>query len=324
VGAALDHTHCQLLSRAGENGRDAPEHDIDAAKFPRNHPDMTSKAQTTALLAPAVLVLLASGVLPLAFVFFYSVNDTFAGNSFLFVGLQWFKQVLASPDFQWALLRSLSFSLLALAVQLPLGLYIALKLPRQGKLASTLVVLMALPLLTPTIVVGYLFKVLSLPNAGLLTNVLALLGIPLDMNSKIATWAVLILMDCWHWTSLVVLLAYAGLKAIPDDYYRAARIDGASPWAVFRFVQLPRLKMVLAIAALLRFMDSFVIYTEAYVVTRGGPGVSTNFLSHELVQTSTIQFDLGEGSAMAVIYFFIVLAVSLLFFRQVMQKERAA
>lgn len=268
------------------------------------------------LLTPAVLVMTACGVIPLAFVFFYSVNDTFAGNSFLFVGLQWFQQVLFSRDFQWALMRSLGFSLAALLIEIPLGLYIALRMPRDGRLAAILIVLMAIPLLTPTLVVGYLWKVLSLPQTGLLTNLVALLGLELSMNSKVTTWIVLLLMDVWHWTSFVVLLTYAGLKAISDDYYRAARIDGASPFSIFRYVQLPKLRLVLSIAVLLRFMDSFVIYTEAYVVTRGGPGVSTTFLSHELVQTATIQFDLGEGSAMAVIYFIIVLLVSLVLFRQ--------
>jgi glycerol transport system permease protein len=284
----------------------------------------TNRLEPALLLTPAILVMLACGVVPFGFVVFYSLHDTFAGNSFLFVGLQWFRQVLTSSDFHWAMLRSLGFSLLALVIQIPLGLYIALRMPRPGMLASVLVVLMAIPLLTPTLVVGYLWKVLALPNTGLLTAMFSLVGLSLDMNSRIWTWILLLLMDTWHWTSLVVLLAYAGLKAIPDDYYRAARIDAASAWSVFRYIQLPKLKLVLAIAAILRFMDSLVIYAEAYVVTRGGPGVSTTFLSHELVQTATIQFDLGEGSAMAVIYFFIVLAVALLFFRQVTYAERQA
>jgi glycerol transport system permease protein len=268
------------------------------------------------LVLPAVLVMTACGLLPLAFVFFYSVHDTFAGNSFLFVGGQWFQQVVTSLDFQWALLRSLGFSLAVLLIEIPLGLYIALRLPREGRLAALLIVLMAIPLLTPSLVVGYLWKVLSLPQIGLLTNLVSAFGLDLNLNNKAITWMVLLLMDVWHWTSFVVLLAYAGLKAIPEDYYRAARIDGASAFSVFRFVQLPKLRLVLTIAVLLRFMDSFVIYTEAYVVTRGGPGVSTTFLSHELVQTATIQFDLGEGSAMAVIYFLIVLLVSYILFRQ--------
>jgi glycerol transport system permease protein len=149
---------------------------------------------------------------------------------------------------------------------------------------------------------------------------LASVGLNLNMNNPVTTWATLLLMDVWHWTSLVVLLCFAGLRAIPDDYYRAARIDGARAWAVFRFVQLPKLRMVLLIAVLLRFMDSFMIYTEAYVVTRGGPGVSTTFLSHELVQVATIQFDLGQGGAMSMIYFCIVFVVSWTFFRLIVPK----
>ena len=90
-----------------------------------------------------------------------------------------------------------------------------------------------------------------------------------------SAWVTLVAMDVWHWTSLVVLLTYAGLSAIPDAFYQAARIDGASKWAIFRYIQLPKLKHVLMIAVLLRFMDSFMIYTEAVVLTGGGPGNAT-------------------------------------------------
>ena len=281
-------------------------------------------AAAYAWLTPALLVMTLCGVLPMGFVAYYSLHDTFAGNNFIWVGTQWYEQVLTSRDFYAALGRSLAFSLLVLLIELPLGIYVALRLPARGFLSSLYVVLMAIPLLTPTIVVGYLWKVLTLPKAGLLYEAITVIGLTLDMNSAVVTWAVLLLMDTWHWTSLVVLLSFAGLRAIPDDYYRAARIDGASPWAVFRHIQLPRLKLVLLIAILLRFMDSFMIYTEAYVVTRGGPGVSTTFLSHELVQTATIQFDLGEGGAMSVIYFLIVLAVSAVFFHFIVPRPEAS
>ena len=248
----------------------------------------------------------------------------FAGNSFLFVGLAWYRQVLASPEFFGALGRSAAFSFLVLLIQIPLGILIALRMPAKGFLSSLYIVLMAIPLLTPSIVVGYLWKVMSLPKIGLVTAAAGQIGLDWDMNSGALVWAALLLMDAWHWTSLVVLLCFAGLRAIPDDYYRAARIDGASGWGVFRFIQLPKLRLVLLIAILLRFMDSFMIYTEAYVVTRGGPGVSTTFLSHELVQTATIQFDLGEGGAMSMIYFLIVLAVSWALFSLIVPKMRAA
>lgn len=268
-----------------------------------------------ALLAPALVVMTLAGLLPLAIVIFYSLHDTFSGNSFIWVGGQWFHQVLASTEFRGALLRSLLFSGLALAVEVPLGLWIALKLPPSGRLAAVLIVLAAIPLLTPAIAVGYLWKVMTLPGIGPVAALANAAGIAFDMNGTVSTWAALLMMDAWHWTSLVVLLCYAGLRAIPEPHYRAARIDGAGRWAVFRHIQLPKLRGVLAIAVMLRFMDSFMIYAEAYVMTRGGPGVSTTFLSHELVQTATVQFDLGEGGAMAVIYLLIALAVSWAFFR---------
>jgi glycerol transport system permease protein len=277
-----------------------------------------------AFLTPALLVMTLTGMIPMTIVAFYSVNDTFAGNSFFFVGTAWFRQVLTSPEFFAALARSIGFSVLVLLIQIPLGIFIALRMPASGFLSSLYIVLMAIPLLTPSIVVGYLWKVLSLPDIGLVTAAAGLAGFNYDMNNSVVVWVTLLLMDTWHWTSLVVLLCFAGLRAIPDDYYRAARIDSASGWAIFRHIQLPKLKLVLLIAVLLRFMDSFMIYTEAYVVSRGGPGVSTTFLSHELVQTATIQFDIGEGGAMSVIYFMIVLSVSWVFFSLIVPKEKVA
>lgn len=264
------------------------------------------------------------GVLPMMFVAYYSVHDTFAGNSFIWVGDDWYRAVLTSPEFFGALARSFGFSILVLVIEIPLGIFIALRMPASGPLSSLYIVLLTIPLLTPSIVVGYLWKVLTLPHAGLLFETVQALGLNLNMNSPIITWAVLLLMDTWHWTGLVVLLCFAGLRAIPQDYYRAAQIDGANSWKIFRYIQLPKLRLVLLIAILLRFMDSFMIYTEAYIITRGGPGVSTTFLSHELVQTATIQFDLGQGGAMSVIYFLIVLVVAALFFKFIVPKDQTA
>lgn len=121
-------------------------------------------------------------------------------------------------------------------------------------------------------------------------------------------------MDVWHWTSLVVLLAYAGLISIPDAYYQAAKVDAASKWAVFRHIQLPKMRRVLTIAILLRFMDSFNIYTEPFVLTGGGPGNSTTLLSIDLVKSALGQFDLGPAAAMSIIYFAVSLLISWLFY----------
>jgi len=128
-------------------------------------------------------------------------------------------------------------------------------------------------------------------------------------------------MDVWHWTSLVVLLCYAGLMAIPDAYYQAAKIDDASNWQIFRYIQLPKMKRVLTIAILLRLMDSFMVYTEPFVLTGGGPGNSTTFLSIDLVKIALGQFDLGPAAAMSIIYFLVVLLLCWVFYTLMMQSE---
>ncbi len=272
---------------------------------------------------PAVLLLIATGVFPLGLVFYYSTHENF-GSQFFFVGTQWYSQALLLSDFPSNVLRSLMFSCFALAVEMPLGLWVALRLPREGKVASVLVVLMVLPLLMPNIVVGYLFKALSLPGVGLYTWIASVVGLNLDLTNITSAWFLLIFMDCWHWTSLVVLFAYAGLKAIPNEYYFAASIDGATAWGTFRYVQWPRLKLMLGIAAILRFMDSFMIYAEPLVTTHGGPGTATSFVSRAFFQTKKTQFELGYGAAVSMFSFAVVVIFALLLFRLMMRQEQKA
>jgi glycerol transport system permease protein len=129
-------------------------------------------------------------------------------------------------------------------------------------------------------------------------------------------------MDTWHWTPLVTLLVYAGLRSIPQAYYQAAAIDGASRMAVFRFVELPKLRRVLMIALLLRFMDSFMMYTEPFVVTGGGPGSSTQTLSILLTTIAIGQFDLGVAGAFSLMYFLFIQIFSFIFFTVLTLDER--
>jgi glycerol transport system permease protein len=211
-------------------------------------------------------------------------------------------------DLHSALLRQLLFSGSVLAIQIPLGILIALCMPAEGWKASLALVLIALPLLIPWNVVGTIWQIFGRGDIGLMGYTLNQLGFDYNYNgNSLDAWLTVMVMDIWHWTPLVVLLCYAGLRAIPDAYYQAARIDGASRLAVFRYIQLPKLRNVLMIAVLLRFMDSFMIYTEPFVLTGGGPGNATTFLSQYLTQKAVGQFDLGPASAFSLIYFLIIL-----------------
>ena len=263
-----------------------------------------------------VLVLVAfSAVIPLMTVVNYSVQDTFGNNVFFWAGTEWYEQVLSDDRFWNALRRNLLFSAIILAIEIPLGIFVALNMPRRGWGVPVCLVLMALPLLIPWNVVGTIWQVFGRVDIGLLGYTLNALGFDYNyVSNPIHAWITVIAMDVWHWTSLVVLLAYAGLVSIPDAYYQAAKIDGASRWAVFRFIQLPKMQGVLLIAVLLRFMDSFMIYTEPFVVTGGGPGNATTFLSIDLVKMAIGQFDLGPAAAMSIVYFLIILALSWVFY----------
>ncbi|MCT7667548.1 carbohydrate ABC transporter permease [Shinella kummerowiae] len=277
------------------------------------------------MVLPVLLLVAFSAVIPLMTVVNYSVQDTFGNNQFFWNGVGWFSDVLESDRFWQALGRNLLFSGIILAIEIPLGILIALNMPKKGLGVPFCLVLMALPLLIPWNVVGTIWQVFGRVDIGLLGRTLDALGISYNyVNNVFDAWMTLIVMDVWHWTSLVVLLCYAGLVSIPEAYYQAAKIDGASRWAVFRYIQLPKMKRVLLIAFLLRFMDSFMIYTEPFVITGGGPGNSTTFLSIDLVKMAIGQFDLGPAAAMSIIYFLIILLLSWIFYTVMTSSDEQA
>jgi glycerol transport system permease protein len=267
------------------------------------------------MVLPMLVLVAFSAVIPLMTVVNYSVQDTFGNNVFFWAGTTWFDEILHSSRFWEAMGRNLIFSAIILLIEVPLGIFIALNMPKKGWGVPVCLVLMALPLLIPWNVVGTIWQVFGRIDIGLLGYTLNALGFDYNyVQDPFDAWVTVILMDVWHWTSLVVLLCYAGLVSIPDAYYQAAKIDGASRWAIFRYIQLPKMNRVLLIAVLLRFMDSFMIYTEPFVVTGGGPGNSTTFLSIDLVKIAIGQFDLGPAAAMSIIYFLIILLLSWVFY----------
>ncbi len=260
------------------------------------------------LILPVIICVAFSAILPLMTIVNYSVQDILSPTQSVFVGTEWFKMMMRDSELHGALLRQLGFSMAVLLIQLPLGIAVALTMPAAGWRASLALVLIALPLLIPWNVVGTIWQIFGRDDIGLFGNTINRMGIAYNYSgSALDAWLTVLLMDVWHWTPLVALLAYAGLRSIPDAYYQAARIDGASSFAVFRYIQLPKMRNVLMIGVLLRFMDSFMIYTEPFVLTGGGPGNATTFLSQYLTQKAVGQFDLGPAAAFSLIYFLIIL-----------------
>jgi glycerol transport system permease protein len=277
---------------------------------------------------PVLCFVLFSSLIPMMTVVNYSVQDTMGQNSFFWNGSGWFENLLDPTTdmggrFARALVRNLFFSFVVLAIELPLGILVALSIPRKGWTVGASLVLIALPMLIPWNVVGTIWQIFARQDIGLFGAVVNGLGIPYnDTQDPFAAWITIVIIDVWHWTSMVALLSYAGLKAIPDAYYQAARIDGARRWSVFRHIELPKLQRVLVIAVLLRFMESFMIYTEPSVVTGGGPGEATSFLSLDLVKIALGQVDLGNAAAMSLVYNLITLTVCWMFFTVMTQLDQ--
>ena len=267
------------------------------------------------LVLPVFLLVAFSAIIPMMTVVNYSLQDIFDQSNRYFVGADWFRQVLQDPRLHDSLLRQFIYSGCVLLIEIPLGIGIALTMPTKGRWSALCLIVMTIPLLIPWNVVGTIWQIFGRGDIGLLGYVLNNIGINYNYAANASdAWVTVLVIDVWHWTSLVALLCYSGLRAIPDVYYQAARIDRASSWAVFRHIQLPKMKSVLLIAVMLRFMDSFMIYTEPFVLTGGGPGNSTTFLSQTLTTMALGQFDLGPAAAFSLVYFLIILLVSWIFY----------
>ncbi len=277
---------------------------------------------------PVLALVLFSSILPVMTVVNYSIQDSMGVNNFFWNGDAWFRDLLdpsteIGARFADALLRTFGFSAAALAIELPLGIAVALCLPRRGWEVGISLVIIALPMLIPWNVVGTIWQIFSRADIGLFGAALTSIGLPYNVTqNSVSAWATIVVIDVWHWTPLVGLLSYAGLRAIPDAFYQAARIDGAGRWAVFVNIELPKLRKVLVIAVLLRFMQTFMIYTEPVVVTGGGPGSATTFLSIDLVKIAIGQVDVGSAAAMSLVYYLIILTACWIFFTLMTQLER--
>lgn len=268
------------------------------------------------LVLPATLMVFFTAMIPFMAVVNYAFQIVFSMDNHAMIGWQGFQDALTNDEFRNAFGRQVLFTGIVLAIEIPLGIAVALTMPRSGKAVGPVLVVLALPLLVPWNVVGLIWQIFARGDIGLFGYFVNDI-LHIDYNyatGEWAAWFTVVLMSVWHWTSLVALLAYAGLCSIPGAFYQAARIDGASRWAVFRFIELPKLRGVLTIAILLRFVYSFKTYAESLTVTGGGPGSSTTFMTQMLTNTAIGQFAYGKAAAYGLLYFLIILLISYIFY----------
>ena len=270
----------------------------------------SDRFQAGVLVAPSVLALAAIALYPLfaaVLLSFRRVIVVFGEDRF--VGLANYRFLLADPRFRGALAHTAYFAFVAVSIEFLLAMPIALLLHASFRGRGFLRAIVLIPWTIPTVVAARTWAFMFNPDFGLITRLLP----HHDVNWLGMPWYAMhaaILVDVWKTTPFVALLLLAGLQGIPEDLYRAARIDGASRWQTFRAITLPLLRPAVLLALLFRTLDAFRVFDAVFVLTDGGPANTTETLSIYAYKTMMRVGDFGYGSTLAVVTFLCVVLIS--------------
>ncbi len=265
------------------------------------------------LMSPAMILLLLMTVVPTLYLFYYAFRheDLLGPNSY-WVGFGNFTRVLSDPNIWSDSLSTLQFVVLAVAVELVLGLLLALMLCRKLAETNLLTALFILPLGVAPVVSALVFRVLLDPAYGWVDYYLQtwrLIDQPIDwFGQPVFAWIAVIALDVWQWTPFVALILLAGLQGMPGEPKEAALLDGANSLQMFWHIILPFIKPFIAIALVFRTIEAFKTFASIFVLTGGGPGTSTSLINLDLYRIALQNFDIGAASALG-ICFLIVLSV---------------
>jgi multiple sugar transport system permease protein len=275
------------------------------------------------LTAPTVAVLLALSVYPLIYaikVAFQSGSGAEARWTF-----QHFTRLFSDGFFLAALGHTLLFAAAALTCEFLLGLGLALLVDRPLRGRGLFRALLLVPMMLPPVVVGVVWRLMLNPDFGAINGTLRRIG----LTTEALTWTAsprlamlsVIAVDVWQWTPFVFLVLLAGLQAIPQEPYEAARIDGSSAWQTFRFITLPLLRPAMLIALLLRTMDLLRVFDQIYILTEGGPGFATETVSLYIYRAAFRFFDFGYAAAMSFVLLIITNLISAGYIRLLQRQE---
>jgi multiple sugar transport system permease protein len=268
-------------------------------------------------IAPALGLLFALSIYPLL----YSVKVSFTSQAGRFTGAH-YARLFSDRLFSVACWQTAVYATLALSAEFLLGLGLALLIDSLARGRGLFRAGLLTPMLLPPVVAAVVWRLIYNPQFGVLNGTLRQMG----MSTARLTWTSgessallsVVLVDIWEWTPFLFLLLSAGLQAIPQEPYEAARIDGASPWRVFRDITLPLLKPAIALALLLRAMDLARIFDQIFILTQGGPGMATETVSLYIYRTAFRFFNFGYAAAMS----FVVLALTTVFARALLRVMR--
>ena len=281
----------------------------------------SDKALKWLMVTPALAILLIFVIFPLLWslglsFYSYSVMYTPPGVPPTFVGLQNFQKIFQDVNIYESFQRTAYFVALAVGLEFFGGFAIAELLNTRFRGRRIVVTLILIPMMTAPAVIGIFFEYMYNPTYGVVPYFISLVGIK-DFNWMTREWVIpaVASMDAWMWTPFMMLIILAGLQAVPRYLYEAAEIDRASLWMRFRYITLPTISPILAIALLFRTMDALKLFDLIFPVTAGGPGAATQFLSVRLYLEVFEYFKTGYGSAFSYIFLVIIIVLSNIYVR---------
>lgn len=276
-------------------------------------------------LAPTILVFLVITIFPLVYSVTLSLHSWRLGSPqpWSFVGLSNFRQAFTIDPYFWTTARVTAIYIsVSVVAQLVIGLGVALLLNRQFFGIGLLRTMFLLPTMMTPVVVGVTWRIMYNPDLGFINQILRFIGqdaVNWLGSASVALWAV-IAVEVWQWTPFIALIILAGLRSLPVDPFEAALIDGASAWQMFVHIVLPLIKPFVMVALLVRTMDAFKAYDLVFILTEGGPGLSTEILSFYAYRTGFNFFQMGYASALALVLLFTAVFVCQTIMR-LMRKE---
>ena len=269
-----------------------------------------------------MLVLTAVPVVFLIYISFTGLKLTNIEGTFSLIGLDNFIQLLSDQRFLHSMWVTVKFITIQVAIQLVLGLFIALLINNIKRGATIIKSLFVVPLVVPPVLVGLIFRVLCTPQLGGFGWVSDILGLPaIDWLShpSAAFWAV-IMAAVWVWTPYVILMYSAALESLPKEPFEAAKIDGASTFQTLYYVTLPLLKPVTYIVLFFRILEAMAIFPIIYTMTSGGPAQATEPTNYLVFQNAFHYYKIGYAAAMMLVFFGLLIIFNLFFVRGIIKK----
>ena len=274
------------------------------------------------LVTPALLVTVGIAIFPLAWTVWESLHRHDLRMPWLgqpFAGLANYTEILADRRFWEALLHTAFFTVVTVALELGIGLFLALALNRAFRGRGLVRAAVLVPWAIPTVVAALLWRFLFDSQAGIANALLIRTGIldePVVWLVRASTaWVPILLADVWKTTPFVALLLLAGLQGIDPSLYEAAAVDGAGAWRQLRQITLPLLKPAILLALVFRTLDAFRVFDLIYVLTGGGPGTATEPIALYAFNALFANLRFGYGSALSVIVFLVTFLLAILYIR---------